>query len=198
MPDCPECGTYVQVGSRSCPSCGYETDFDALAARQRTERARAMGLDDEGAQETERKRREALARAEAVIVSSLPTVPGREIREAVTVVSAETGPLTSVVGTLFGISEETFAANWRDAKQAAFMRLRQQAIAAGCDAIVGLEMRVTGIGGGQSSTPSVMMLLYGTAVRLVEPVDAGHDRSRSSHRKPLTSDTDQLPPTPRW
>jgi hypothetical protein len=59
-------------------------------------------------------------------------------------------------------------------------------------------MRVTGIGGGQSSTPSVMMLLYGTAVRLVEPVDAGHDRSRSSHREPFTSDSEQLPPVPRW
>lgn len=198
MPDCPECGTYVQVGSRSCPNCGYETDFDALAARQRAERARAMGLDDRSAEEAERKRREALARAEAVIVSSLPTVPGREIREAVTVVSAETGPLTSVVGTLFGISEETFAANWRNAKQTAFMSLRQQALAADCDAIVGLELRVVGIGGSQSSNPSVMMLVYGTAVRLVKPVATEHDRSRSPHREPPTSETEQLPPVPRW
>lgn len=107
-----------------------------------------------------------------LLLTTTPTVPGREISGVVDIVSAECAygmnilkdlfaGLTDVVGGRSGSTQQVL----RDARRTVMAELRNEAFSLGADAVVGVDLSVSEFSGGGKSM--LFMVATGTAVKLV-------------------------------
>lgn len=176
MTTCPKCHYTRRPEDTSpdyeCPKCGvvyakFSADADL---KDRVLRARStgnwMGIPREHVP------REMLGQVIARIpASTTPFIPGRDILEAVDVVSAEcaygmnvfkdffTG-VTDKVGGRSGTTESTL----RGARQAVMSELRAEAFACGADGLIGVSLSYSEFSGGGKSM--LFVVATGTAVKL--------------------------------
>lgn len=174
---CPKC-SHVNPNATSgeldtCPSCGLiYSRYDAAAAmRDRVFRARKSG--DWSSIPADQIPREYLPQAVAAVVAvTTPMVPGRVVAHVVDMVSAEcvygmnvlrdiAAGITDVVGGRSTSAEKVL----RDARSAAMMQMKAEALMRGADAVIGVDLDVNEISGGGKTMLFVMAT--GTAVKLV-------------------------------
>lgn len=192
---CPKC-SYARkptdtAPDYACPSCGIVyAKYDAQAdLAMRLDRAKKSGnwsnVPPEYVPEQVRvqlqAREAAISRAaseqqlqmarQMLLLTTTPTVPGRDIADVLDIVSAECAygmnvfkdfftSVTDVVGGRSGATQGVL----RDARRTAMSELRNQAFGIGADAVVGVNLTVSEFSGGGKSM--LFVVATGTAVTL--------------------------------
>lgn len=193
---CPKC-SYMRkptdtAPDYSCPSCGIVySKYDAQAdLEMRLDRAAKTGnwsgVPPEHVPEQVRvqlqAREAALARQaseqqqrlarQTLLLTTTPTVPGREISGVLDIVAAECAygmnilkdfftSVTDVVGGRSGSTQGVL----RDARRTVMTELRNEAFNLGADAVVSVDLAVSEFSGGGKSM--LFIVATGTAVKLV-------------------------------
>lgn len=114
-----------------------------------------------------------LARA-TLLLTTTPSVPGREISDVLDIVSAECAfgmnlfkdlfsNVSDVVGGRSGATQGVL----RDARRTVMAELRNEAFSLGADAVVGVDLAYSEFSGGGKSM--LFVVATGTAVKLVSP-----------------------------
>lgn len=182
---CPKC-SYTRKPTETapdyaCPSCGIVyAKFDSMAhLDMRLDRATKTGdyADIAAEQMTEKGRvqlraHEAARPRHTLLLTTTPTVPGREIAGVLDIVAAECvygmnlfkdifARLTDIVGGRSGVTQGVL----RDTRRTVLAELRREAMLLGADAVVGVHLAVSEFSGGGKSM--LFMVATGTAVKLV-------------------------------
>ncbi len=195
MTTCPKCNYTRQptdsASAHSCPSCGIVyAKYDAQAdLARRLDRAAKTGnwsgvppeyvppqirvqlqaREAALARQTFEQQQE-LAR-KTLLLTTTPTVPGREISGVLDIVAAECAygmnilkdlftSVTDVVGGRSGSTQTVL----RDARRTVLAELRNEAFNLGADAVVGVDLAVSEFSGGGKSM--LFIVATGTAVKL--------------------------------
>lgn len=174
---CPKC-SYARKSTDAapdyeCPSCGIVyAKYDAQAdLAMRIDRALKSG-NWTGVPTDQIPQAHKVARARAaVLLTTTPTVPGREICGLLDIVSAECAygmnilkdlfsNITDVVGGRSGATQGVL----RDARHTVMAELRNEAFNLGADAVVGVDLAFSEFSGGGKSM--LFVVATGTAVKL--------------------------------
>lgn len=157
---CPKCQYVRQPQDRApegeCPRCGIiYAKFDSqLETRRRAQEPQEPG-----------------GRADTILASTTPDIPGRDIECVVDVISAEcaygmnlvkdwVAGLTDIVGGRSNVTQNAL----RDARRAVMADLRAEALGLGAHAVVGIQLDFSEFSGGGKSM--FFVVATGTAVRL--------------------------------
>ncbi len=195
MTTCPKCNYTRQptdsASVQSCPSCGIVyAKYDAQAdLARRIDRAVKTGnwsgvppehvppqiraqlqAREAALAQQNLEQRQRLAR-ETLLLTTTPTVPGKEIADVLDIVAAECAYGMNLVKDLFasvtdvvgGRSSSTQSV-LRDARRTVFAELRNEAFNLGADAVVGVDLAVSEFSGGGKSM--LFVVATGTAVKL--------------------------------
>lgn len=195
MTTCPKCNYTRQLTDsasvQSCPSCGIVyAKYDAQAdLARRIDRAVKTGnwsgvppehvppqiraqlqAREAALAQQNLEQRQRLAR-ETLLLTTTPTVPGKEIADVLDIVAAECAYGMNLVKDLFasvtdvvgGRSSSTQSV-LRDARRTVFAELRNEAFNLGADAVVGVDLAVSEFSGGGKSM--LFVVATGTAVKL--------------------------------
>jgi uncharacterized protein YbjQ (UPF0145 family) len=175
---CPKCSYTRQptdtAPDYACPSCGIVyAKFDAKAdLEDRLRLAMKTGNWSRVPPEHIPEQVKAQLQRQALVLTTTPTVPGREISCVVDIVAAECAygmnaikdflaTVTDVAGGRSGSTQQVL----RDARRTVMAELRNEAFNLGADAVVGVDVAVSEFSGGGKSM--LFMVATGTAVKLV-------------------------------
>ncbi len=173
---CPKCRYVRQPGDSApdyqCPSCGviYAKFTDAQALRQRLATAARTG-EWSGIPFASVPSEYRDAYIQRLPISTTATIPGREIRSAVDVISAECAfgmnllrdffaSVTDITGGRSVSTQKVL----RDARQTALLQLRYEAHNLGANAVVGVDLDYSEFSGGGKAM--LFVVASGTAVIL--------------------------------